>query len=211
MELDNIRREYNKGNLNERDVKPEPIDQFALWMKDALRFVPDDSTAMILSTVSIKGVPSSRIVLLKDFNAEGFTFFTNYESRKGKELFTNPNASILFYWKELERQIRIEGLISKTDSAISTNYFDSRPMESKVAANASEQSAEIASREGLDEDFEKLKEFYNKEPIVRPLNWGGYILCPKYFEFWQGRENRMHDRICYSLNKKAWEIKRLAP
>ncbi len=211
MELDKIRREYNKANLNESDVKPRPIDQFALWMEDALHFVPDDPTAMILSTVSVSGMPSSRIVLLKDFKEEGFTFFTNYGSRKGQELFSNPNASILFYWKELERQIRIEGLILKTDSAVSTNYFDSRPLESKIAADVSDQSAEIKSREDLDKIFKKLKNYYNKIPIVRPVNWGGYILKPMYFEFWQGRENRMHDRIVYKLENDNWRIKRLAP
>lgn len=211
MELDNIRREYKKGNLSESEVKPKPIDQFAQWMDDALQFVPDDPTAMILSTVSISGMPSSRIVLLKDFKEEGFTFFTNYGSRKGKEIFSNPNASILFYWKELERQIRIEGRVQKTDSEVSTNYFDSRPIESKVAANVSEQSTEISSREGLDESFKRLTEYYNQQPIVRPENWGGYILSPIYFEFWQGRENRMHDRIVYELEKDDWKIKRLAP
>ncbi len=211
MELDNIRREYNKGNLNESDVKPKPIDQFSLWMKDAIQFVPDDPTAMILSTVSLSGMPSSRIVLLKDFNTEGFTFFTNYGSRKGQEIFSNPNASILFYWKELERQIRIEGLVLKTDSEVSTNYFDSRPFESRIAADVSKQSSEIKNREELDESFVKLKEYYDKRPIVRPVNWGGYILKPDYFEFWQGRENRMHDRIIYVLENDLWEIKRLAP
>lgn len=211
MELDNIRREYNKGNLSESDVNPSPMDQFGLWMKDALFFIPDDPTAMILSTSTASGSPSSRIVLLKDFNENGFTFFTNYESRKGQELLSNPQASILFYWKELERQIRIEGIVLKTDAIISNDYFDSRPMESRIAANASEQSAEIDSREGLDKTFDKLKEYFKKTPIVRPINWGGYILKPDYFEFWQGRENRMHDRIIYVFENDLWKIKRLAP
>lgn len=211
MDLDNIRREYKKGILSVSEVKMKPIDQFALWMEEALQFVPFDTTAMVLSTVSSTGMPSSRIILLKDFNEEGLTFYTNYDSRKGKELRENPQSSMLFYWKELERQIRIEGSIVKTDSTTSNTYFDSRPLESKIAANTSEQSKEIESREGLDKSYQDLKEHYTKAPIVRPVNWGGYILMPNYFEFWQGRENRMHDRISYLKKNDEWVINRLAP
>ena len=211
MELNNLRREYKKGNLTEEQVHPNPINQFKLWMQDALQFVDADPTAMILSTVSADSRPSSRIVLLKDFGVNGFTFYTNYNSRKAEEIIVNQYASILFYWKELERQIRIEGAMVKTDSKTSDAYFDSRPQESRIAAKASDQSAEIQSREGLDESFKKLKEYFEKEPIVRPDHWGGYILKPDYFEFWQGRENRMHDRIVYELKNGDWQIKRLAP
>ncbi len=210
MELDKIRREYNKGSLDEHAVQKDPFLQFKLWMEDALNFVKDEPTAMVLSTVD-DNRPSSRIVLLKDFDLNGFTFFTNYESRKGKEMQNNSQVSLLFFWKELERQIRIEGKVEKTPPEISDEYFQGRPFESRVAASVSNQSREVKNREELDRAFSGFKSKVEVEKTSRPDFWGGYRLIPDYFEFWQGRENRMHDRIVYEPEGEKWKLKRLAP
>lgn len=208
MELENIRREYNRESLNDASLNSNPFEQFSLWLEDAVSHVEIDPTAMVLSTVAENKRPSSRIVLLKNFSENGFTFFTNYESKKGMELGHNAQASLLFFWKELERQIRIEGRVEKTDAKTSDEYFESRPFESRIAAVVSNQSKLIEDRDKLDVEFQELKQ--HKE-IKRPEYWGGYILMPDYFEFWQGRTNRLHDRIVYELEDEQWKIKRLAP
>jgi pyridoxamine 5'-phosphate oxidase len=205
----NIRKDYLKNTLDEKQINNDPIKQFQKWLHEAMDSEPGDSTAMVLSTVSDKGFPSSRIVLLKEVNSRGFVFFTNYNSRKGKHIQQNPNATILFFWKDQERQVRIEGIVEKIDASESDDYFYSRPVESQISAIVSPQSEKIPNRESL----EQLRNDFisSGNSIKRPENWGGYILIPKYFEFWQGRLHRLHDRITYcSDQKKDWKISRLA-
>jgi pyridoxamine 5'-phosphate oxidase len=206
----NIRKDYLKNTLDEKQIHNDPLVQFHNWMSDAINMCVSDPTAMVISTVSEKGFPSSRMVLLKDADTNGFVFFTNYNSRKGKHLLKNPNASLLFFWKELERQVRIEGNIIKTEASESNAYFYSRPLESQISAIISPQSEKIADRNFLEQ---AMKDFVNsKKEIKRPESWGGYILKPKYYEFWQGRENRLHDRIIFCLDQNnKWNISRLAP
>ena len=166
---------------------------------------------MILATADNKARPSVRVVLLKGISNKGITFFTNYKSRKGKELLQNSSAALLFYWRELERQVRIEGKIKKISRAESQKYFDSRPVESRIAAWASEQSKKIPDRKYLENKFDEFEQRFFDKKIPLPPDWGGFRLVPDYFEFWQGRENRLHDRICYKKSKRSWKIFRLAP
>ena len=209
--LNDIRREYNWKKLELNELDPNPFDQFTTWMQEAIASKIIDPNAMILATAGKKGKPSARIVLLKDFNINGFTFYTNYESKKGKQLAKNPNASLLFYWNELERQIRIEGKATKLPAEASDVYFESRPKESKISACISPQSQRIPDRKYLDNNqLEYLNTLADKKP-ERPPNWGGYMLTPNLFEFWQGRENRLHDRFEYALENGKWIIYRLAP
>jgi pyridoxamine 5'-phosphate oxidase len=207
-----IRTEYYKKTLLEPDVAHDPIEQFSRWWKDVMDANIEEANAMVLATSSIEAVPSARIVLLKDFSHEGFVFFTNYNSFKGKQLAENPKACLLFFWKELERQVRITGLVSKVSEEESDTYFNSRPEDSRIGAIASPQSEVIANREWIDEKFNQLqKDLQNKE-IKRPGHWGGYIVNPVMVEFWQGRPSRLHDRIQYSLSENgSWKIERLAP
>jgi len=207
--IKDIRREYDFTELTEESVSLNPLEQFKKWINEAIERVKDP-TAMILSTVDKDQKPSSRIVLLKEYSNDGFTFFTNYESRKGKDLANNSFASLLFYWQEFDRQIRIEGDVCKTAEETSNQYFDSRPKESRIAATISTQSEIIKSREQLDEKY-KLVQDKKEEKIVRPDFWGGYLLKATKIEFWQGRENRLHDRIVYELIEGVWEVYRLAP
>ena len=207
----NLRREYKLNKLSEETVHKNPYNQFEKWFQVALKARLTDPNAMILSTVDEKTKPSTRVVLLKESSNKGFTFFTNYKSRKGRNVSKNSSASLLFFWAELERQIRIEGKIKKISKADSQKYFDSRPIESRIAAWASEQSSVIPDRNYLEKRFQKFKEEFKRKKIPMPKNWGGFILVPDYFEFWQGRENRLHDRICYKRNKDRWKIFRLAP
>jgi len=206
----NIRKDYLKNTLDEKQIHSDPLVQFHNWMSDAINLGVSDPTAMVLSTVSEKGFPSSRMVLLKDADANGFVFFTNYNSRKGKHLLHNPNASLLFFWKDQERQVRIEGSIIKTPASESDAYFYNRPLESQISAIISPQSEKIDNRDFLERS---VKDFIDsKKEIKRSDHWGGYILKPKYYEFWQGRENRLHDRIVFCLEKdNNWKISRLAP
>lgn len=208
IDLHNFRKNYAKYHLNENELSENPFTQFATWFKDAQNSSIQEPNAMMLSTANASGKPSSRIVLLKEVNDEGFIFFSNYLSRKGREIAANPQAALLFFWDVLERQIRIEGEIKKVDEAISENYFNSRPLDSRIGSIISKQSEVIASREVLEEAFEKYKAADN---ISRPKNWGGYILIPDYFEFWQGRPNRIHDRITFSKKENSWLEQRLAP
>ena len=209
-DIAHLRLEYSRQTLLESHVAPHPVDQFDQWWKEAIRSEIREANAMTLATASCDGMPSARIVLLKDFHRDGFVFFSNYKSYKGLQLAENPKACLVFFWKELERQVRIIGLVSKVAPAESDRYFLSRPHGSRVGAAASPQSQVIQSREWLDEQFQKLSE--NKVEITRPEHWGGYIVKPVVIEFWQGRPSRMHDRIQYSLESSGnWKIERLAP
>ena len=210
-EFSKIRREYSLTELNESSVSNNPFDQFSKWMDEALKSNLVDASAMILATADKNAVPSLRVVLLKGIDSEGFVFYTNYESRKGKELLENPNASLLFFWKELERQIRIEGKVEKISQKESEEYFHSRPYESQLAAWASNQSTKIPDRKYLEKKYEEIKAKYDGKEIPLPPFWGGLKLVPNYFEFWQGRENRLHDRICYTKERSIWNKERLAP
>lgn len=206
-----IRKDYSLKSLSETDVLKDPFDQFGTWWKEAVESNIDEVNAMALATVKPNQMPSVRIVLLKDFSEKGFTFFTNYNSSKGNEIEKNNNASICFFWKELQRQVRIEGNIFKTSAEVSDEYFNSRPEGSKLGAWVSPQSKIIPNREYLEErEKELIVKFGSK--LIRPEHWGGYILKPISFEFWQGRSNRLHDRIHYFIGStNNWEIERLAP
>jgi len=207
----NLRREYKLNKLSEETVHKNPFNQFEKWFQGAIKARLTDPNAMILSTADEKTKPSARVVLLKELSNKGFTFFTNYKSRKGKNLSENSSASLLYFWAELERQIRIEGKIKKISKSESQKYFDSRPIESRIAAWASEQSSVVPDRDYLEKRFKKFEIKFSGKKIPLPPNWGGLILVPEYFEFWQGRENRLHDRICYKKQKGSWKIFRLAP
>lgn len=214
LSLADLRKNYTLGALSEADVDPNPIRQFEIWFDQALQSQLPEPNAMTLATVGPDLRPSARIVLIKGVDERGFTFFTNYDSRKGRDLASNPNACLLFHWVELERQIRIEGRVSKTSEAESDAYFHSRPASSRIGAWASEQSQVIASRsviETREADF--VAKFGSNPP--RPPQWGGYRLTPERFEFWQGRASRLHDRICYTRvagdAAQPWSIERLAP
>lgn len=208
-----IRINYSKQELTEASVAGNPIEQFQVWLQEAIQAQADEPTALVLSTVNPAGKPSARVVLLKGVDEQGFTFFTNYDSRKGHELAENPFAAITFFWPALERQVRIEGRVAKADPAVSDAYFQSRPKGSQIGAWASPQSKEIESRTKLEEaDKQYSEQFADADIIPRPAHWGGYVLQPAVVEFWQGRPNRMHDRIVYELtDTTAWKLKRLAP
>lgn len=207
-DLHDNRRNYTKHELTEKKISPNPYEQFGWWLEEATNEGILEPNAMTLSTATKDGKPSSRIVLLKAFSEEGFVFYTNYHSRKGKEISENNSAALLFFWDKLERQVRLEGTIEKIEAHLSEKYFASRPYESKLSAIVSEQSEEIPSREFLEDRLEALKESWETN---RPENWGGYILKADYFEFWQGRASRLHDRIVYQAENGGWKIKRLAP
>lgn len=210
MNLTDLRKDYNKETIDVNTFNTNPMFQFNTWFKQAMDAGIEEPNAMVLSTVSSLGKPSSRVVLLKHTEAEGFIFFTNYLSRKGQEIANNNSVSILFFWKELERQVRIEGYVEKKSSEIASEYFKSRPFKSQIAAAISPQSQEIPNRAFLDQ---KMSEMENQtESITCPEHWGGYIIKPEYMEFWQGRANRLHDRIAYIKNPDlSWRITRLAP
>ncbi len=209
MDLTSFRQNYSKGELLENTVNPHPVEQFKIWLNQAIEAKMYEPNAMTLSTIHGNRV-SSRIVLLKKIG-EGFTFFSNYHSKKGKDLHENPQASLLFYWPEMERQVRIEGMIVKIAQFDSEKYFHSRPIASQIGAIVSQQSSLINSRKELEEEFESLKNKYEGKTIPKPDHWGGYELIPNYFEFWQGRRSRLHDRIAYEKIKGEWDIHRLAP
>jgi len=207
-----IRTEYRQRSLSENDVKSDPIAQFSVWWDEAVSSQIEEVNAMTLATASADGVPAARIVLLKEYDKRGFVFFTNYESFKGRQLAENPRACLVFFWKELERQIRITGLVEKVTAEESDAYFNSRPEGSRLGAWTSPQSQVIENRAWLDIEEAKKKEEFNGKEIVRPPHWGGYVVKPVIVEFWQGRPSRLHDRIQYTLNEKGeWLIERLAP
>jgi pyridoxamine 5'-phosphate oxidase len=207
-----IRKDYQKKSLLETDVADDPFVQFGNWWKEAEKSELDEVNAMTLATASKNGVPSARIVLLKSVTEKGFVFFTNYNSAKGRELEENPNACLVFFWKELERQIRISGKVEKITAAESDAYFNSRPEGSRIGAWASPQSSIIASREIIENNITEYRQQFADGNITRPPHWGGYVVIPTVIEFWQGRHNRLHDRIQYTkLNEKGWKRERLAP
>jgi pyridoxamine 5'-phosphate oxidase len=211
MSIANLRTEYSQASLSELDVCPNPVDQFALWFEEAVKATIPEPNAMSLATVGDDGRPSSRIVLIKGFNQDGFTWFTNYASRKGRELRANEHAALLFHWVELERQVRIEGIVERVPKQESDAYFQSRPLQSRIGAIASAQSEKIAGREELEARFEAAERQHGEAP-QRPAHWGGYRLRPDYLEFWQGRRSRLHDRIAYSLQADGtWLRERLQP
>lgn len=207
-----IRKNYTQQNLSENDAEVNPIQQFSKWWDEAVASDIDEVNAMTLATASSDGIPSARIVLLKEYDINGFTFFTNYNSFKGQQLAENPKACLVFFWKELERQVRITGLIEKISSAASDEYFNSRPQGSQVGAIASPQSQVIENREWLDNHYSKLEKELHDKKLQRPPHWGGYIVKPVIIEFWQGRPSRLHDRLQYTLEENGtWKIERLAP
>lgn len=211
-DIASIRKTYSKKKLSEKKAEKDPIQQFTKWWKQAVDSEIDEVNAMTLATASHDGVPSARIVLLKGYDASGFTFFTNYSSFKGQEMADNPKACLVFFWKELERQVRITGLIEKLSDAANDEYFYSRPVESQIGALTSPQSQVIESRDWLDENYKKLKKEYKDKPVKRPAHWGGYLVKPVIIEFWQGRPGRLHDRLQYTLEDNgAWRLERLAP
>lgn len=206
-----LRKDYGQATLNEHDVAADPFDQFNSWFEQALKAQVNEPNAMSVATVDEGGRPSSRIVLIKQYDARGFTWYTNYDSRKGDELHANPFAALLFFWPELERQIRIEGRVERTSAEESDKYFHSRPLKSRLAAIASAQSKPIDSRDALEANYEAVAKIAGEEP-ARPDNWGGFRLVPERIEFWQGRRSRFHDRIVYALQADgSWARVRLQP
>ena|SRR5688572_19168926 len=209
--LANLRREYSMRELSETTVATDPFVQFANWFDEYIATEPPEPSAVVLSTVSRDGAPSSRIVLLKGFDTRGFVFFTNYESRKAVDLEAEPRAALTFFWPELERQVHVAGRAEKTSREESETYFSTRPELSRLGAWASRQSSELKCREELEERFKEMGERYPAGEIPCPPFWGGYRIVPTRFEFWQGRPSRLHDRICYEPAGDDWRIFRLAP
>jgi len=211
-EIAGIRNEYFSQVLTETEIDKDPIKQFARWWKDATEANVTEVNAMTLATASADGMPSARIMLLKGFSERGFIFFTNYNSHKGLQLSENPRACLVFFWKEMERQVRITGILEKLNGKENDDYFHSRPFASQVGAVTSPQSQVIESRQWLDDRYKNLLDQLKDSTVQRPEHWGGFVVRPVIIEFWQGRPGRLHDRIQYSLSDNgSWKIERLAP
>jgi pyridoxamine 5'-phosphate oxidase len=206
-----LRREYARARLDEKDVSRDPFDQFSRWLAEAQAAETLEVNAMLLATATPAGRPSARVVLLRGFDERGFVFFTDYRSRKGEELEANPRAALTFYWGELERQVRIEGTVARTTLEESESYFRTRPVGSRLGAWTSYQSRPIASRQELETGLREVERRFSGSDIPVPPHWGGYRVIPENFEFWQGRESRLHDRIRYLREGKRWRIERLSP
>ena len=211
MDAASLRKEYTRAGLNEADVAPDPISQFHRWFEETLAANLHEPNAMIVATATRDGHPSARTVLLKGYDERGFVFYTNYEGRKAEEIEANPRCALLFYWGELERQVRIEGRAGRISGEESDAYFASRPRGSRLGAWASEQSRPVENRSVLEERVRSLEAEYEEREIPRPPFWGGYRVEPDLIEFWQGRENRLHDRLVYRRNGGVWKMERLQP
>jgi pyridoxamine 5'-phosphate oxidase len=211
MDISDLRREYDLGGLDEADLAADPFAQFGLWLEQAIAADPLDPTAMTLATADRQGRPSARVVLLKGFDERGFVFFTNYDSRKGRELAENPRAALAFFWAPLHRQVRIEGTVEKVPAAESDAYYASRPLGSRLGAWASPQSQPIADRAELESALAEIAARQEEGDLPRPEFWGGYRLKPEAIEFWQGRPSRLHDRILFQRGPEGWRRQRLAP
>ena len=210
-ELASMRRDFSSRKLTEDSIEKDPFDQFSVWMREAIASEIIDANAMTLATVDSDCRPSSRIVLLKGFDKAGFKFFTNYESKKARDLAENPNAVLHFFWAELERQVIVCGKAAKISHDESEAYFFSRPLESRIGAWASKQSSRLENREQLENRVEEFRRQFSDGNVPLPSFWGGYRVAPESFEFWQGRSSRLHDRICFKLKNNDWEICRLSP
>jgi len=210
MNIADLRQEYMRAGLSEADAHADPLAQFERWFKDALAAQLPLANAMTLATATAAGAPDARVVLLKGVDGGGFVFYTNYDSRKGRELAARPQACLVFLWTQLERQIRIEGKVEKVSASDSDKYFSSRPVGARLSASASAQSEVVSDRAYLESQVDKIKTQFGENP-PRPANWGGYRVIPSQIEFWQGRENRLHDRLLYRLDNDSWTIERLAP
>lgn len=209
--IQNLRQDYRSAELAEADVDKSPFIQFEKWFKEAVAAQLFEPNVMTLATADLSGRPSARILLLKGFDENGFVFYTNYASKKGVEMAENPQAAMVFFWADLERQVRIDGRIEKVDAETSAAYFHSRPKGSQIGATASAQSSVIADRAVLEDRVLELTEEFKDKEVPKPEHWGGYILIPTLIEFWQGRSSRLHDRISYELVDGMWTISRLAP
>lgn len=209
--ISDIRREYGDLNLSDESLPDDPIIQFQHWFEDVLKNEKNDPTAMVFSTVDKKGHPDSRVVLLKGLNEGHFIFYTNYTSTKAKQIKSNPYGALNFYWPQMARQVRIRGQVKKIDKQLSDTYFSSRPIKSQLSAIISPQSKEIKDRKFLEDALNDLIHKYGQAPILRPIHWGGYKIIPEEIEFWQGRDNRLHDRILYYRKEDQWMHHRLAP
>lgn len=211
MELADIRKDYRLKFLDEQQVDSNPMNQFESWLNEAFEAKVNEPTAMVLATATKLGIPSTRVVLLKAFSENGFGFFTNYESRKGSEIMENQHVALLFHWPELERQVRIEGIAQRTSDAVSDEYFNSRPFESRLSAVISAQSKVVPDRAYLEKLWTSQQDETATQPLTRPAYWGGFLIEPSQIEFWQGRSNRLHDRLLFTREESAWTLARLAP
>lgn len=209
--LRDLRTNYQKAELTEENILSDPFEQLSLWLEEAISGKESEPSAMVLSTIDSNGDPDSRVVLLKEINGDGLVFYTNYNSKKDRQITNNPNVSVDIFWPKMQRQVRIKGKADKISEEDSSEYFRTRPDESKLGAWASPQSRIIENRIVLDESYRKYEQYFENHEIQKPSHWGGYLIRPKYFEFWQGRPNRLHDRLEFILQENEWIIHRLAP
>ena len=209
-DIKDYRTDYGKQELNRKDLTKNPIQLFNSWLQEAMDNIKKDANAFTLSTVDINAFPSTRVLLLKEVSDEGLVFFTNYNSNKGQEMEVNPKVGLNFFWRSLERQVRVQGIVNKVSDVVSDSYFQSRPYKSQIGAWASEQSSSLESRSIIEERFHHFSNKYPQE-VPRPQHWGGYIVKPQKIEFWQGRPSRLHDRFIFTLNEGEWTVDRLSP